>query len=78
MTTHPNNREPMTPEGQSREDSLRLNSQLVPKTTWRRTVEREMQEAGWRSWDDARRKAGNREGWRKSVKALCATGREVR
>ena len=48
-----------------------------PKTTWRRRVEREMREAGRRLRDDARRKAGNREGWRKSVDAaLCATGRE--
>ena len=25
-----------------------------PKTTWRRTVEKERKEAGWRSWEDTR------------------------
>ena len=31
-----------------------------PKTTWRRTVEKERAEAGWRSWDEARVAAANR------------------
>ena len=47
-----------------------------PKTTWRRTVEKERQEAGWRSWEEVRTAATNREEWRSSVKALCATRHE--
>ena len=39
------------------------------KTTWRRTVEKERQEAGWSSWEEARTAATNREGWKSSVKA---------
>ena len=45
-----------------------------PKTTWRRTVEREMREGGWGSWDEVRSVAVDREKWKASVKALCATG----
>ena len=48
-----------------------------PKTTWRRTVERERTEAGWKSWDEARAAAADRKKWRDSVKALCATRREA-
>ena len=44
-----------------------------PKTTWRRTVEKERNEIGWRSWEEVRMAAANRDKWRKSVKALCAT-----
>ena len=44
-----------------------------PKTTWRHTVEKEMQEAGWRSWEEVRTAATSREEWKSSVKALCAT-----
>ena len=47
-----------------------------PKTTWRRTVEKERQKAGWRSWEEVRTAATNREEWRSSVKALCATRHE--
>ena len=47
-----------------------------PKTTWRRTAEKERQEAGWRSWEEVRTAATNREEWRSSVKALCATRHE--
>ena len=47
-----------------------------PKTTWRRTVEKERQEAGWRSWEEVQTAATNREEWRSSVKALCATRHE--
>ena len=43
------------------------------KTTWRRTVEMERNEIGWRSREEARMAAANREKWRKSIKALCAT-----
>ena len=34
-----------------------------PKTTWRRTVERERNEGGWKSWEEARAGAANRERW---------------
>ena len=44
-----------------------------PKTTWRRTVEKERAEAGWRSWEEGKTEAANRDKWRDSVKALCAT-----
>ena len=43
-----------------------------PKTTWRRTVEKEKQEAGWKSWEEVRTAATNREEWKSSVKALGA------
>ena len=44
-----------------------------PKTTWRRTVEKERAEAGWRSWDEARVAAANRKKWRETADALCTT-----
>ena len=47
-----------------------------PKTTWRRTVEKERKEAGWKSWSDARPIAANREKWEHSVEALCAMRHE--
>ena len=44
-----------------------------PKTTWRRTVEKEKNADGWTSWNTARGAAAkDRVGWRDSVKALCA------
>ena len=48
-----------------------------PKTTWRRTVEKERQEGGWKSWSEVRTAAADREKWKRSVKALCATRHEV-
>ena len=54
-----------TPEGKRRRGR--------PKTTWRRTVEKERNSAGWRTWDEAKAAAANRENWRHSVEALCAT-----
>ena len=48
-----------------------------PKTTWRRTVEKERKEGGWNSWSEARTAAANREKWRSSVEALCATRHKV-
>ena len=36
-----------------------------PKTTWRRTVEKE--------WEEVRTAVTNQEEWKSSVKALCAT-----
>ena len=47
-----------------------------PKTTWRRTVEKERDKAGWKSWNVAKSAARNRECWAKSVTALCAYWRE--
>ena len=43
-----------------------------PKTTWRRTVERERGEAGWRTWEKVRSEAADREKWRSCVEAPCA------
>ena len=48
-----------------------------PKTTWRRTVEKERKEAGWTSWAEVRTAAADRETWKCSVKALCATRHQV-
>ena len=48
-----------------------------PKTTWRRTVEKERDEAGWTSWAEARTSAADRVKWRRSVEALCATRHEA-
>ena len=44
-----------------------------PKTTWRRTVEREMKEGGWGSREEVRGVAVDRQTWKASVEALCAT-----
>ena len=44
-----------------------------PKTTWRRTVEKERNLAGWRSCADARAATVDKSEWRHSVEALCAT-----
>ena len=44
-----------------------------PKTTWRRTVEKERSRAGWKSWGEVRAKAQDRNRWRAHVEALCAT-----
>ena len=41
-----------------------------PKTTWRRTVEKERNVAGWTSWNIARAAARDRVGWSQSVEAL--------
>ena len=46
-----------------------------PKTTLRWAVEKERKHAGWRSWEEPRTAATNREKWRTSVEALCATRR---
>ena len=50
-----------TPEGKRRRGR--------PKTTWCRTVEKERNSAGWRTWDEARAAAANGENWRHSVEA---------
>ena len=48
-----------------------------PKTTWRRTVDKERQVAGWTSWNQARAAAADKVTWRLSVEALCATWHEA-
>eukprot|EP00105_Crassostrea_gigas_P035331 XP_019919479.1 PREDICTED: uncharacterized protein LOC109617581 [Crassostrea gigas] len=40
---------------------------------YRRTIEMEREESEWRSWDEASIVAVSRDGWRRSVDALCAT-----
>ena len=57
-----------TPEGRRKQGR--------PKTTWRRTVEKERGEAVWRSWDKVRSEAADREKWKCTVKVLCATRHE--
>ena len=42
-----------------------------PKTTWRRTTERERNQQEWTSWNVARTAAKDRKGWKSSVEALC-------
>ena len=44
-----------------------------PKTTWRRTVEKERKELGWNTWEEARAVAVNRDRWRSLTEALCTT-----
>ena len=44
-----------------------------PKTTWQRTVEKERNLAGWRSWAEARAAAVDRSEWRRLVEVLCNT-----
>ena len=47
-----------------------------PRTTWRRTVEKERTMAGWMSWEEARLMAKDTKKLRKSSAALCGTQRE--
>ena len=54
----------MTPEGR------RVRGR--PKTTWRRTVEKERNKAGWKSREEAKAVAQDRNCWPDSMKALCA------
>ena len=55
-----------TPEGRKKKGR--------PKTTWRRTVETKRNDAGWRSWEEAKAAAAYRETWSNSVEVLCARG----
>jgi hypothetical protein len=48
-----------------------------PKTMWRRITVEEREEIGWRSWAEARVAAAIKDGWRRSVDALCATRHEA-
>ena len=38
-------------------------------------MEKEREDAGWRSWEEERTAATNREKWRTSLEALCAMRR---
>ncbi|XP_048759391.2 uncharacterized protein LOC125668988 [Ostrea edulis] len=46
-----------------------------PRTTWRRTIQVELQEEGY-TWVQAQHLAKDRDKWRKLVGALCPTGDE--
>ena len=48
-----------------------------PKVTWRRMIEKEREEGGWKSWEEVRKDAVNREKWRHITEALYTTGCEV-
>ena len=48
-----------------------------PKTTWRRTVEKERSLAGWRTWSEAKNTAADRNKWKHCVEALCAKGHKA-
>ena len=78
---HKHSREPAIPHGEAvvpgRESGARANERRRkrgrPKTTWRRTVEKEKQASEWRTCDEVRAKAIHRTAWRQSVEALRAT-----
>ena len=57
-----------TPEGQRKRGR--------PKTTRRKTAEREREKAGWKNWSEVQIAAADRAGWRDCVEALCATWHE--
>ena len=44
-----------------------------PKTTWRRMIELERKALGYNTWAETRTAATNKDQWRRSVEALCAT-----
>ena len=48
-----------------------------PKTTWWRMIEKERGKGGWKSWEEVRKDAVNREKWRHITEALCITGCKV-
>ena len=47
-----------------------------PKTTWRRTTEKERDQLGWKSWSAARAIARDRDKWKSDIRALYANGHE--
>ena len=57
-----------TPEGR--------RARRRPKTTWRRTVEKERNKAGWKSLEIAKAVAQNSKCWSDNVEALCAYCRD--
>ena len=46
-----------------------------PKETWRRMVDKERTEFGWRTWGEAQQAAADRLRWKASIRALCDTWR---
>ena len=48
-----------------------------PKPTWQRMIEKEREGGGWKSWEEVRKDAVNREKWRHITDDLCTTGCEV-
>ena len=54
----------MTPEG--------WRAAGRPKTAWRRTVEKERNKVGWKSWEVTKVVAQERKCWSNSMEALCA------
>ena len=47
-----------------------------PRETWRRTVERERNEMGWKDWRAAEKVANERPKWKSLCLALCSTRNE--
>jgi len=47
-----------------------------PKTTWRKTAEKERNKAGWKSWSATKAAAQNRQCWAESMTALCTYWRD--
>jgi len=79
----------MTPLSQSREDAQELNCRTAltwtpegqrkwgrPKTTWRKTAERQREKAGWKNWSEVQIVVADGAGWWDCVEALCATWHE--
>ena len=50
---------------------LKEGKRKTKNYTWRRTVEKERNKAGWKSWE-VQAVAQNRKCWSDSVEALCA------
>lgn len=44
-----------------------------PKETWRRMVEKERNNMGWKSWEAAAKEAADRKRWKELCSALCPT-----
>lgn len=47
-----------------------------PKTTWRRTTEKERPQLGWNRWALANAAAKDRASWKRCIGALCASEHE--
>ena len=47
-----------------------------PKTTWRKTVEKELRQKRWSSWAEVRGTGQDRTSWQETVTALCTSWRE--
>ena len=53
-----------------------LQKQGRPRTTLRRTGQREREKAGWKNWSEVQMAAADRDDWQDCVEALCATWHE--